>query len=76
PVQPEIASDQLLKEQLGYKKFLPFVKAAHSDQLTVEQNERLNQLTSLVELQNFCHTQNRPHLLQAYEQFFSETKPL
>ncbi|GMG66722.1 VirD4-like conjugal transfer protein, CD1115 family [Tetragenococcus halophilus] len=76
PVRPEIASDQLLKEQLGYKKFLPFVKAAHDDQLTVEQNERLNQLTSLVELQNFCHTKNRPHLLQAYEQFCSETEPL
>jgi len=58
-----------LEEKIGSEAFNKFIQSAYLDKLTVQENERLKQLTSLVELKFFCNSDKRENLRATYQAY-------
>lgn len=62
----ESKTNKTLSEQMGSVSFNKFMHAAYLDKLTTREKERLKELTSIEELQVFCHTEKRPALRKMF----------
>lgn len=65
-VSLETKGSKTLAEKIGSASFDKFMRAAYLDKLTTPEKERLKQLTTIEELQVFCHSEKRPELRKTF----------
>lgn len=65
-VSLETKGNKTLAEKIGSASFDKFMRAAYLDKLTTPEKERLKQLTTIEELQVFCHSEKRPELRKTF----------